>query len=103
MEQSAGARWPGVCDTGVVCSPALSQSVVAEVENELVKRVRLLSDLLLLLFLHFGLRFLDKVIQVNAGARGMCRINISYKVQLLYITYLRRIRLYQKTGSNRIH
>ncbi|TNN87249.1 hypothetical protein EYF80_002451 [Liparis tanakae] len=29
-------------------------------QNELVKRVRLLSDLLLFLILHFGLRFLDK-------------------------------------------
>lgn len=85
MEQSAGARWPGVCDTGVVCSPALSQSVVAEVENELVKRVRLLSDLLLLLFLHFGLRFLDKVIQVNAGARGVCRNQLQSAVSLHHL------------------
>lgn len=40
--------------------PAFSQSVVAEMQNELVKRVRLLSLLLLFLFLHFVLCFLDK-------------------------------------------
>lgn len=41
-----------------VFSPAFSQSVVAEMQNELMKRVRLLSDFLLLLLLHFGLGFL---------------------------------------------
>lgn len=40
--------------------PAFSQSVVAEMQNELMKRVRLLSDLLLLFLLHFGLGFLWK-------------------------------------------
>lgn len=40
--------------------PALSQSVVAEMQNELMKRVRLLSDLLLLLLLDFGLGLLRK-------------------------------------------
>lgn len=43
--------------------PAFGQSIVAEVQNELVKRVWLLSDLLLFLFLHFGLRFLDNGIE----------------------------------------
>lgn len=43
-----------------VFSPAFSQSVVAEMQNELMKRVRLLSDFLLLFLLHFGLGFLRK-------------------------------------------
>lgn len=40
-------------------SPALRQSVVAEMQDELVQRVRLLPLLLFLLFLHFGLSFLE--------------------------------------------
>lgn len=60
MEHSVLVPGGQVCVTVSVYSPALSQSVVAEMQNELVKRVWLLSDLLLFLFLHFGLRFLDK-------------------------------------------
>lgn len=61
-----------------VCLPALSQSVVAEMQNELVKRVRLLSHLLLLLFLHCGLSFLEKPGQVNGGTRE-CSLNAKLK------------------------
>lgn len=46
--------------------PALCQRVVAEMQNELVKRIRLLSDLLLLLLLHLGLRLLDKYNNMSA-------------------------------------
>lgn len=62
-----------MCATVSVCLPALGQSVVAEMQNELVKRVRLFPDLLLFLFLHFGLRFLDrkKNMQVNTGAQAL--------------------------------
>ncbi len=49
--------------------PALSQSIVAEMQNELMKRIWLLSLLLLLLFLHFGRRFLDKTKKVSPRAR----------------------------------
>jgi len=58
------------CVTASVYSPALSQSVVAEMQDELVKRVWLLSDLLLFLLLQFGLRFLDKPMLVNTGAQA---------------------------------
>lgn len=64
------------CVTLSVDLPAFCQSVVAEMQNELVKRVRLLSHLLLFLFLHFGLRFLEKPIQVNPGPRD-CSLNIN--------------------------
>lgn len=53
-----------------VHSPALSQSVVAEMQNELVQRVRLLPLLLLFLFLHFGLGFLRKPRLVSPTAQG---------------------------------
>lgn len=55
-----------VCVTVSVYLPALGQSVVAEVQNELVKRVWLFSDLLLFLLLHFELRFLDKATQYRS-------------------------------------
>ena len=65
MEHSVLVPGGQVCATVSVYSPALSQSVVAEMQNELVKRIWLLSDLLLFLFLHFGLRFLDKPMRVK--------------------------------------
>ena len=52
-------EWVEPEGVGGACSPALGQSVVAEVEDELMKRVRLLPLFLLLLFFHFGLRLLD--------------------------------------------
>lgn len=55
------------CATACLHSPALGQSVVAEMQNELVKWVGLFSDLLLFLFLHFGLRFLDEVVKHSSS------------------------------------
>ena len=68
-----------MCVTVCVYLPALGQSVVAEMQNELVKRVWLLSDLLFFLILHFGLCFLDKSIRVNTGVQA-CSLNINYTV-----------------------
>lgn len=92
--------------------PAFSQSVVAEMQNELMKRVRLLSDFLLLFLLNFGLGFLWKHQNVSVGEhRGH---DVDWKSGVWHVAhagapfelgraYLKRTCLYWEKDNNWIH